>query len=184
MISQVKVTQEALFSERRYVREDAEDILNLGDDVLREFLKIDADGVWISHQYPVGLSWVPNMELDGPDSPNPRTHPALPFPFSPNQLAAFFLHGIGGVVRECIGEWAKGPNESVLLRLPDQSTKAVEALRLAYQAFRVVASEVGASDFASCEDASDAHLSPEHLQEAKTLNPLALMASAVTGEGQ
>lgn len=29
-----------------------------------------------------------------------------------------------------------------------------------------------------------AHLSPEHLQEAKTLNPLALMASAVTGEGQ
>jgi hypothetical protein len=139
------MNESILLIEPRYTKDDAEDILALADEVLRDFLKVESDGVWVSHHHPVGLSWVPYMELEGLDAPNPRTHPALPFPFSASQLAAFMLDGIGAVIREYIGEWVNGPSEGVLERLPDQSRKAAEVLRLAYRAYQVADTSVKSS---------------------------------------
>lgn len=146
-----------LLKGQRYVKEDAEDILSVIDSVLREFLKVDERGIWISHDYPIGLSWVPLLDVDYPGSPNPRTHPALPFPFSAQQLTAFMLDGIGSVIREQFGAWRDGPDESTLSRLPDQATKATEVLRLAFRAYQAAVAVVGDAAHLGDEASETAH---------------------------
>ena len=53
------------------------------------------------------------------------------------------LDGIGSVIREQLGAWKDGPDESTLSHLPDQATKATEVLRLAFRAYQAAVAVVG-----------------------------------------
>lgn len=124
----------------RYGRAVALDIFNdtTTDDL--DLLEFKDDGIW-----PVDglLYWHPLTALDAPGSPDPRSTPALPFPFSAEELAAFMLGGVGYFTQQYFDEWATGPAESVLSSLPPGAIKAREALRAAYEAYRRAEKIVG-----------------------------------------
>lgn len=64
--------------------------------------EIRSDGVWIKTNTGNNLfDWTPVCDLEeSPDSPNPQTTPALPFPFTARQLAAFMFYGWGASLAE------------------------------------------------------------------------------------
>lgn len=102
----------------------------------KPLLRIDDKGVWVDPSVDSDdLRWHPLVEVDQPDSPDPRDEPSLPFPFTAPQLAAFLVDGVGALVRADLGEWDTGPDLQSL-KLGVEDTKVKEALRSAYQSLR------------------------------------------------
>ena len=96
--------------EPQYTRAVFEGLLDTLDIVLTKTGKMHApdrivsgnydirdDGVWLRENNVVdALNWTPVCDLEeGFESPDPLTTPALPFPFTARQLAAFMLSGWG-----------------------------------------------------------------------------------------
>lgn len=136
-----------------YTREVAEAIIRSRID---EF-KIDDDGIRPRQvtventEFDQLINWTPVCELDGDDAPDPMTAPALPFPFTANQLAAFLIHGCGYFVREQFGDWADGPDPLALKKLGIAARNAKAALQGAFDAYRAAECVVGAYDNAYLE---------------------------------
>lgn len=102
---------------------------------------VNEAGVWPNMQES-GMGWKPCWELvNDPEAPDCSATPGLPFPFSPNELAAWMLKGCGAYVAACFGSWEDGPDFSTM-NDPD-SNKAREAVRAAYAACRSAIAEVG-----------------------------------------
>ena len=72
-------------------------IINMQNDAVRGNYDIRDDGAWLRKNDAVpAFNWTPASDLEeGPESPDPLTTPALPFPFTARQLAAFMLSGWG-----------------------------------------------------------------------------------------
>lgn len=93
------------------------------------------------------LSWTPACEMEGwPDSPEASTYPALPYPFTAKELAAFLLAGAGSMVAEYYGDFSDGPDEDNLQALGIKAGHARDALRQAYTEIRRAIAEVGEVD--------------------------------------
>lgn len=93
------------------------------------------------------LSWTPACEMEGwPDSPEASTYPALPYPFTAKELAAFLLSGAGSMVAEYYGDFSDGPDEDNLQALGIKAGHARDALRQAYTEIRLAIAEVGEVD--------------------------------------
>lgn len=67
------------------------------DEYIAPNYDLRADGAWLLPNAQLDeFNWVPACDLEPwPGSPDPLTTPALPFPFTAKQLAAFMLHGWG-----------------------------------------------------------------------------------------
>lgn len=76
---------------------DKNSIIHMPDDAVRGNYDIRDDGVWLrKNDAAPAFNWTPACDLEeGPESPDPLTTPALPFPFTARQLAAFTLGGWG-----------------------------------------------------------------------------------------
>ncbi len=123
-----------------YGQEVAEAIIgNYCDDLV----EINEKGVWTKRKDLEILQWRPVCELDGPDSPDPFTTPGLPIPFNVNELAAFMINGPGAMVSSAYGDWQDGPYDEILQTMGILATKAKEALRGAYAAYRDAERVVG-----------------------------------------
>lgn len=123
----------------RYSRSVFEAIMaSLGeDDLALQAFDFRADGAYLRHPDTDGtLAWHPWCEVSTPGSPNPLDEPWLPFPFTAKQLAALMVDGWGYFIQERYGEWSTGPDEDALRSIGPLGTKAKEALRGAYAAFR------------------------------------------------
>lgn len=107
--------------------------------LLGQLVTIDDRGLWIQEQ-PVHraiiLEWSYLLEIDEPGSPDPRTTPVIPFPFTAYHLAMFLLGGPGYFVTDYYGEFDTGPDEEALEAFPPQAIKAKEAIRHAYDIIR------------------------------------------------
>ena len=126
-----------------YGQEVAEAIIgNYCDDLV----EINEKGVWTKRKDLEILQWRPVCELDGPDSPDPFTTPGLPIPFNVNELAAFMINGPGVMVLSAYGDWQDGPYDEILQTMGILATKAKEALRGAYAAYREAERIVGTLD--------------------------------------
>lgn len=88
-------------------------------------------------------NWSPACDLDGPDGPDPLSEPALPFPFTAKQLAAWMLDGWGTSVAEVAGELHAGPDDAALALLGERERKVREALIAAYAAISKAQDVVG-----------------------------------------
>ncbi|MCA6217789.1 hypothetical protein KGA65_14735 [Ideonella sp. B7] len=113
------------------------------------YLDIRDTGVWLISDEPgTPFSWAPACDLEGPGAPYPFSSPALPFPFTAKQLAAWMLGGWGSLVGEAVFDSdpdadALANAERALLRLGHWSREARDVLMQAYderaQASRAVA---------------------------------------------
>lgn len=93
------------------------------------------------------LSWTPACEMEGwPDSPEASTYPALPYPFTAKELAAFLLAGAGSMVAEYYGDFSDGPDEDNLQALGIKAGHARDALRQAYTEIRRAIADIGEVD--------------------------------------
>ena len=77
-------------------------IIHMPDDAVRRNYDIRDDGVWLRQSDAApAFNWTPACDLEeGPENPDPLTTPALPFPFTARQLAAFTLGGWGWLLGE------------------------------------------------------------------------------------
>ena len=121
----------------------------LGDMGARD-LEVRDTGVWLPSSLSTLFAWAPACDLDGPDSPDPLSTPALPFPFTAGQLAAWMLDGWGSFVWEAVFEAdsESTPEENAeraFGRLGDRGKKVRAALSQAYEARQRVAHLLGAS---------------------------------------
>ncbi len=138
---------------RTYTREVAKVII---ESRIKEF-EISDDGIRPrkvpveSAEFDQLINWTPSCELDGEDAPDPMIAPALPFPFTANQLAAFMIHGCGYFVREQFGDWADGPDPLALKELGIAARNAKAALQGAFAAYRAAECVVGAHDKTNSE---------------------------------
>jgi hypothetical protein len=89
-------------------------------------------------------SWKP-ARAQAKTAGNPRTKniPALPFPFTERQLAAFMLYGMGAMVADYYGEWESGPNQERLELLSGDDDGPQAAILGAYAAYKAAAEKVG-----------------------------------------
>lgn len=113
-------------------------VASLGEDnLLLAAFDLRADGAHLRHPGTDDtLAWHPWCEASAPGSPNPLDAPWLPFPFTAKQLAALMVDGWGYFIQERYGAWGTGPDEEELRSIGPLGTKAKEALRGAYAAYR------------------------------------------------
>lgn len=129
---------------------------------LDEYVSLDERGVWPSVPFdpllPVEteeLRWRPAQVFkDDLSSPDVLSTPALPFPFTARELAAFMLGGVGYFVAERYGAWNDGPNAEILGELDPSANRARAAVVAAFEAYRhawvaVASEQTGAPDVAS-----------------------------------
>ena len=123
-----------------------------GNDGIARFLRITDEGVFYDDCLKEGgestksLRWKPVHELAGPNKPS-SSGPALPFPFTANQLAAFMLWGWwGSHFQSFFGLLDCGPNEFVLNGDHEDAADAYEALRQAYVIYQDALHVVGELD--------------------------------------
>ena len=129
---------------KQYTKEDACDLIAT---YLDEMALIDDSGIWPSEfSLHFEFDWKFIWELDGPDVLDPRKTPALPFPFTSKELAAFMLDGVGETLVSVYGGWEEGPDEEVLGKLSDNARDARQAMREAYEAYRKAEKIVGKFD--------------------------------------
>lgn len=136
-------------------------------------LYVRDDGAWLKDGSfgpdASGLGWSPACDMDWPGSPDPLSTPALRFPFTANQLAAWLLDGPGFFVAEAAGDLATGPDKEALDALGDRGVKAREALSAAYEAIRAAQAVVGEVDPAVIDAGRIAALRHEQrMTEAQT----------------
>lgn len=108
-----------------------------------EYLEVRDNGVWPIEMDEEVLRWKPACDLDVFDAPDPLEAPSLPVPFSADELAAFLLNGVGALASSAYGSWDDGPDDDVLKSMGILATKAREALRGAYAAYRNAERVVG-----------------------------------------
>lgn len=112
-------------------------------------LRLDDEGVWCVPVDPraftatelEALTWTPLWE--NPEGPSPLDNPALRFPFSAAQLAAFLLDGPGQLLADGSGDWADGPDEDFLQGLGGQYKGTKEVLRAAFRLLCTAQSQIG-----------------------------------------
>lgn len=114
----------------------------------KRYVEFRSDGVYLSSEMngldaSDAIFWKYACELDGPDSPNPLTTPALPFPFTGNQLAAFMLDGVGAVTPSAYGDWENGPDQGMLDSMGVLRREPGLAITEAYAAYRTAQDNVG-----------------------------------------
>ena len=96
-----------------------------------ELWRVDDVGVWPIDQ--AGwVAWHPLTEILAVGSPDPLEQPAMPFPFTARQLAAWMVDGPGELVRMAFGEWGTGPEQDALDRFSPVAGKAREAVLTAF----------------------------------------------------
>lgn len=161
-----------MISERTFGRQVFEEILRTFADCADRF-ELRDDGAWLRptpqrrarddrHAREIlrayeEANWTPACDLEGvPDSPDPLTSPAVPFPFSARALAAWMLAGWGSQVRMELGEWGIGPVGPALDMLGIRGGKVREALVRAFQAYREAEEVVGALDLSAVLENLDA----------------------------
>lgn len=132
-----------------------------GNNGIARFLHITDEGVFYDECLQEGgeatkcLRWKPVHELTGPNKPS-SSGPALPFPFTANQLAAFMLWGYwASDFQNAFGQLNCGPNEFVLNGDHEDATDAYEALRQAYVIYRDALHVVGELDHQEQQHAYD-----------------------------
>ena len=92
--------------------------------------------------------WVPAYDMDWPDAPNPMTAPALPIPFTANELAACMLDGCGRSIQDAVGiRIGYALNGEALKQFTLGGRWAREALQSAYSLAEKAQTEVGAFDY-------------------------------------
>lgn len=126
-----------------YGRKVAEAILG---DYLPDMFDIRDNGIYPKLEDLEVLQWNPACDMEGADAPDPLESPSLPFPFAATHLAAFMLDGIGCLLPSIYGPLGGEPSEEMLRGLGIRATKAREALREAYAAYRSAESVVGCFD--------------------------------------
>lgn len=114
--------------------------LHSPDDNVRGHYDIRDDGAWLRMNDAVAaFNWTPVCDLEEvPESPDPRTAPALPFPFTARQLAAFMLGSWGGFLGERFSDGSGQLDTEVVLRLLGGSldTKLRESIAAAFSALQ------------------------------------------------
>lgn len=152
-----------------------------GNDGVARFLRITDEGVFYDDCLQEGgkalksLRWKPVHELAGPNKP-PSSGPALPFPFTANELAAFMLWGYwASDFQNAFGQLECGPKGFVLNGDHEDAADAYEALRQAYEIYRDALHVVGELDqqeqqhaydlLAQYDEADDQALKRERVNE-------------------
>ena len=108
---------------------------------VEKFIEITDEGVfydaWLLELGGVTkcLRWKFHHELSGLEKP-PSTGPALTFPFTAEQLAAFMLDGLGLYFQYAFGLFEEGPIKSVEIGGHEDDADAYEALRQAYRTYK------------------------------------------------
>lgn len=129
---------EGLLHSLDVVLTDDNSIIHMPDDVVRRNYDIRDDGVWLQQNGAVSVfNWTPACDLEeGPDSPDPLTTPALPFPFTARQLAAFTLGGWGWFLGERFADNTGLLDAEVvqLLLSGSRNTKLRESITAAFSA--------------------------------------------------
>lgn len=138
----------------RQVFERLSEISGLG----AEFFDVRDDGAWIISEASADeLNWTPACDLDGTSSPDPLSTPAIPFPFSGSQLAAWMLDGWGFFLGEAVGGFdpvarthpnpsSLGLDTTALEGLGVRAVKVREALEEAHRSFAQAVARVGVPD--------------------------------------
>ena len=116
------------------------------------------------------LLWKPCHELmDGPDAPDARLTPGLPFPFNAPQLAMFMLDGPGAFVSIAFGEWLIEPDQGMLNSMHIDANRAREAVRAAFTAYHQAVGVVGESYLEPEAQEAEAHRRYEEARAAAVL---------------
>ena len=115
--------------------------IHMPDDTVRGNYDIQDDGVWLRKNDAVpAFNWTPVCDLEeGPESPDPLTTPALPFPFTARQLAAFTLGGWGWFLGQRFADGTGMLDTEVVPLLLDGSpdnTKLRESITAAFSALQ------------------------------------------------
>lgn len=114
--------------------------------------RIDADGFWPDRTADFPYNWSPLCDRDGEVRQNPMDHPALPFPFTAHQLAAFLMDGHGAVWVERLGGWDGDPGLSLVRddvqdsELDMYGVEVVRAVHRAWAAYHEAKKIVGVTD--------------------------------------
>lgn len=114
--------------------------------------KIDERGCWPNPFADPPYHWSPLCDLDGPERLNPMDHPALPFPFTARQLAAFLMDGVGAAWCERLGGWDGDPVASLVrddsrdAALEQYGDELRDALRAAWASFHETRNAEGGPD--------------------------------------
>lgn len=123
--------------------------LQVADDSIQPNYDIRDDGLWLRNHQERLFEWTPVCDLEeGPGSPDPLTTPALPFPFTARQLAAFMLDGWGWFLAERFaGEDGEVDAEVVKMLLGGaRDAKPREAITAAFAALSAARKRVGEPD--------------------------------------
>jgi len=138
-------------AEPTYGRQVFEALVSLYGELAGDFYEVRDDGAWL---LPAPLpdiplfatNWTPACDLEGVDSPDPLSTPAIPLPFSAKWLAAWMLDGWGSAIRVTLGDWSQGPDKAQLDQLHLRARKVREAIDAAYRAVREAEIVVGHPD--------------------------------------
>jgi hypothetical protein len=130
---------------KTYGIDDAKAIIR---DFSENWVEFKSDGVHLTSEmleYDTSqvLHWKYVCELENPDAPNPLTAPALPFPFTANELTAYMLDGVGAVITSIYGNWEDGPDQAMLDSMGVQGREPRRAITDAYGAFMAAQATVG-----------------------------------------
>lgn len=123
--------------------------LPLSDVAIQPNYDIRDNGVWLRDGQVRLFDWTPVCDLEeGYGSPDPLTTPALPFPFTARQLAAFMLDGWGWFLAErFVGEDGEVDAEVVKMLLGGaRDAKPREAITAAFAALSAARKRVGEPD--------------------------------------
>lgn len=153
-------------TQRKYDKATAQAIMQWAysdyrDDQNKPY-EIRDDGVYVNDVFrefcPPGTiyDWTPADCMDGPESPNPDTAPALPIPFTAADLAACMLDGIGQTIWQSVGVYiGSSIDESVLANFHPRMRWMRDALREAYALAAEAQNIVGQLDHAEQQSAHD-----------------------------
>lgn len=146
------------------------------DSYIKPNYELRDDGAWLRADVGVdSLNWTPVCDLEeSPDSPDPLTTPALPFPFTARQLAAFMLDGWGSFLHQRFASEDGRLDVDVVQALLGgvRDAKPREAIAGAFAALAKASQDVGEPDASLAESqvAATAALD-EAKKEAERLHP-------------
>ena len=153
-------------TQRKYDKATAQAIMQWAysdyqDDQNKPY-EVRDDGVYVNDVFrefcPPGTiyDWTPADCMDGPESPNPDTAPALPIPFTAADLAACMLDGIGQTIWQSVGVYiGSSIDESLLANFHPRMRWMRDALREAYALAAEAQNIVGELDHAEQQSAHD-----------------------------
>jgi hypothetical protein len=125
-------------------------ITRVEDEFIQPNYKIRRSGVWLRRNDVLdALDWTPACELSGEGAPDPLSTPALPFPFTASQLAAFMVAGWGLFLGERHGLLDDDFEPQFLNGVRD--AKPREALTAARRCLELARRELGTLDVALIE---------------------------------